>query len=195
MIRINLLPFRAQRKKENVRRQVSIFLLTAMCATTLLIYHHISLGSKLDTTTQKVTAAKSEHAKYKSINKEIEKLIKELDIINRKVAVIENLEKDREASVKMVDAMTQLIIKEKMCFTGFQSNRGEISISGIAYDNKTVADFMTRIEKSDLFMDVNLKTTKQANVDQENLSLKAFDITFKRIIPTNNDAEAKSDTK
>ena len=47
MIRINLLPFRAARKKENVRRQVSIFFLSFFFVVVVLVYYHISLGSKI----------------------------------------------------------------------------------------------------------------------------------------------------
>ena len=45
MIRINLLPFRAARKKENIRRQVSIFLLSLAFLLIILFYYNWSLGS------------------------------------------------------------------------------------------------------------------------------------------------------
>ena len=37
MIRINLLPFRAARKKENVRRQVSVFLLSLVLVVIIAV--------------------------------------------------------------------------------------------------------------------------------------------------------------
>jgi len=36
MIRINLLPFRAARKKENIRRQISVFVLSVVCLALLM---------------------------------------------------------------------------------------------------------------------------------------------------------------
>jgi type IV pilus assembly protein PilN len=36
MIRINLLPFRAARKKENIRRQLSIYVLSVVCLLLLM---------------------------------------------------------------------------------------------------------------------------------------------------------------
>ena len=48
MIRINLLPFRAARKKENIRRQVSIFVLSLAFLLIILFYYNWNLGSKID---------------------------------------------------------------------------------------------------------------------------------------------------
>ena len=48
MIRINLLPFRAARKKENIRRQVSIFLLSLVFLLIILFYYNSSLSSQID---------------------------------------------------------------------------------------------------------------------------------------------------
>ena len=47
MIRINLLPFRAARKKENVRRQISIFLLSFALIIIAVVYWNIWLGNKI----------------------------------------------------------------------------------------------------------------------------------------------------
>ena len=48
MIRINLLPFRAARKKENIRRQVSIALLSVFFVILTIIYYQIRLNNKIN---------------------------------------------------------------------------------------------------------------------------------------------------
>ncbi|RLB32469.1 MAG: pilus assembly protein PilN, partial [Deltaproteobacteria bacterium] len=47
MIRINLLPFRAARKKENIKRQISIFVLTTLFAFAAMGYVYIQLESEV----------------------------------------------------------------------------------------------------------------------------------------------------
>ena len=48
MIRINLLPFRAARKKENIRRQVSIFFLFfGFVLAALLYFNYVYLNGRL----------------------------------------------------------------------------------------------------------------------------------------------------
>ena len=54
-----------------------------------------------------------------------------------------------------------------------------INIQGIALDNKTIADFMSRLEGSALFTNVNLKAIKQQKINE--LNLKNFDIICTRI--------------
>ena len=71
MIRINLLPFRAARKKENIRRQVSIFLLSLVFLLIILFYYNSSLNSQIDGLNTKIKDAKAELKKYNKINKEL----------------------------------------------------------------------------------------------------------------------------
>ena len=48
MIRINLLPYRAAQKKENIRRQISIFVLAVIMVVGILVYYNISLNNDID---------------------------------------------------------------------------------------------------------------------------------------------------
>jgi type IV pilus assembly protein PilN len=48
MIRINLLPFRAARKKENIRRQISIYVLSVAFLFIVMIYFFLQLNSTLN---------------------------------------------------------------------------------------------------------------------------------------------------
>ena len=60
MIRINLLPFRAARKKENIRRQVSIFLLSLAFMLIILFYFNFSLNSKIGNLNSNIKATNSD---------------------------------------------------------------------------------------------------------------------------------------
>ena len=68
MIRINLLPFRSARKKENIRRQVSIFLLSLAFMLIILFYYNYNLSSKMDNLNTKIKDTKSDLEKYDKIN-------------------------------------------------------------------------------------------------------------------------------
>jgi len=71
MIRINLLPFRAARKKENVRRQVSIFLLSLVLVLIVMGWIHFYLHSRQKTMVENVNEVKKELALYQEKNEEI----------------------------------------------------------------------------------------------------------------------------
>ena len=174
MIRINLLPFRAARKKENIRRQVSIFVLSLAFLLIILFYYNWSLGSKVDNLNSQIKQTESELAQYDKINKEIDQIKNKLSNLKKKMAVMETLEANRFEPTRLLDTMTQVIVPKRMWFTRLDSKGRIVTINGTALDNKTVADFMVRLEKSGIFSDVDLKTLKQIRVKESNL--KSFQI-------------------
>lgn len=175
MIRINLLPFRTARKKENIRRQISILSLALVLVFILLIYYNFMLSSQVKEISEKVETTKTEIAKYAIINKKLEEIKKKLDILNNRMEIIKGLEANRYEPVRLLDAMTSLIIPKRMWFVSFDSTGGNVNISGIALDNQTVADFMIRLENSRLFKAVNLKTLKK-DMAAKQASFKNFEI-------------------
>ncbi|MBN1930331.1 MAG: PilN domain-containing protein [Desulfobacterales bacterium] len=178
MIRINLLPFRAARKKENVRRQVSIFILSIIFIAFALGYYSMNLNSKIHKLDKKLEDIKKEVAKYKKISEEITNIKAKLATLNKKTDVIKNLELNRKEPIHLLDTMTNVLIPNRIWFTHFQTKEKDTDIEGIALDNKTVADFMTRLENSGLFANVNLRTLKQKKI--QNYNLNSFRINCKK---------------
>ena len=68
-----------------------------------------------------------------------------------------------------------------MWLTSLTLRGSNISIKGIALDNKTVADFMTRLEDSKLYSNINLQTVNQKIILKYNL--KSFDISCQKAAP------------
>ena len=174
MIRINLLPFRAARKKENIRRQVSIFLLSLAFMLIILFYYNSNLNSQIGDLSTRIKDTKAELEKYNKINKEIAQIKKKLSNLKKKMAVMETLEANRFEPTRLLDIMTQVIVPKRMWFTRLESKGRRVNINGIALDNKTVADFMVRLESSGLFKEVDLKTLKRKTVQKS--KLKSFQI-------------------
>jgi len=188
MIRINLLPFRTERKKENVRRQVSLFLLSLVLVLVVLIYYNFSLSSKIGKLNNKISATKTDLQRYNEINKEIARIKNNLETLRKKMAVIEKLESDRHAPVRLMDTLTQVLVAKRMWFTSLDVKETTVKIKGIALDNKTVADFMVRLQNSGLFSSVNLNTLKREAVQKTNL--KSFEITCTKVSPQIQKAES-----
>ena len=188
MIRINLLPFRTERKKENVRRQVSLFLLSLVLVLVVLVYYNFSLSSKIGKLNNKISATKTDLQRYNEINKEIARIKNNLETLRKKMAVIEKLESDRHAPVRLMDTLTQVLMAKRMWFTKLDVKESTVDIKGIALDNKTVADFMVRLQNSGLFSSVNLNTLKREAVQKTNL--KSFEITCTKVSPQIQKAES-----
>lgn len=184
MIKVNLLPYRAARKKENIRLQISTFFLSIIFVTLSMYYYNISLNNKIDDYHVKIENIKNKLSKYNKIIKEITDIKNRLDVLNKKTGVIKNLELNRKEPVRLLDTMTFMVIPKRMWFTNLEAKEEVVTIKGFALDNKTVADFMTRLEGSKLFDSVNLRNLQQETYNKY-ANLKGF-VIFCNKIPSDN---------
>ena len=187
MIRINLLPFRTERKKENVRRQISLFLLSLVLVFIVLVYYNFSLSSKIGKLNKTITTTKTELNRYEEINKEIARIKQNLETLKKKMAVIDQLQSERYAPVKLLDMMTKVLITNRMWLVSLNDQEKTVTINGIALDNKTVADFMVGLQNCGLFSEVSLKTVKHQEVQKS--KLKGFQILCTKIAPQEPDKQ------
>jgi len=192
MIRINLLPYRESRKKESILRQINIFLAVFFIVFVSLLYYSIWLGNKIDDLNTKIKNTKILLTQAETQAKKVDQIKNELEKLGHKTDVIKNIEMNRRAPVILLENMTKMVAEKaststldasedrenkpvkRLWFTNFEASGGKINIKGIALDNKTIADFMSRLEESKLYNNVNLKTITQQKVDK--LNLKQFQI-------------------
>ena len=181
MIRINLLPFRAARKKENIRRQVSVFVLTFLFTAVAMFYYNGVLSSKISVIEKNIETAQTELATYKKTIAEIKRIKRALNLLKNKTAIINRLKKDKKWPLMFMDTMNEMVIDKRMWLTSLTTKGRNINIKGIALDHKTVADFMTRLEASTLFTAVSLKSSNHKKIKKYNL--KNFQITCRKSVP------------
>jgi type IV pilus assembly protein PilN len=190
MIRINLLPFRKARKKENVRQQISIFILVLIFLTLGMSYFALALNRKIQDLDNRIKTSNQQLSELTVLTKEIDDIKKKLDTIKKKTAVIKNLERNRKSSVILLDTMTSMVIPGRMWFTSLSDISDSVEINGLALDNKTVADFMIKLEGSKLFNSVSLKTIKQQAI--KDVELKNFEISCRKIVKLEEGASEKA---
>jgi len=172
MIRINLLPFRAARKKENVRRQISIFLLSFVFLLVVVIYYNVNLNQQINRLKVQNEETTAQLVKYNKINKEIASIKKKLTVLNQKVDVINHLDGSRTEAVLLLESMTELIVPDRMWFTSFTLKGNNIALKGVAMDERTISDFMKNLEGS--YANVALKSMKRKTIKGKNVNLKDF---------------------
>lgn len=176
MITINLLPVRAARKKENVRRQVSVFFLGIIFTLCVIVYITISMNSKISEINRNIETTQAELKRYEAKAKEASKIRKELKKLEEKMDIIVKLEANRMGPVRFMAALTDLVIADKMWLTSLTESKGNMKLAGMATDNNTIADFMTNLEGSRYFSSVDLISSKQTKSGAKQ-TLKQFTIT------------------
>jgi type IV pilus assembly protein PilN len=160
MIRINLLPFRAARKKENIRRQVTIYVLCTVFAVLVMAYYAIQLNIELNRLIDEEQRLQVELKGYEATIRKINELEKKIKEIKTKLAVIKELEKNKTGPVHLLDEIAMAVPKEKLWLTSLKESAGTLKLTGTAMDNETVALFMTNLEKSDYIGAVELQSAR-----------------------------------
>jgi type IV pilus assembly protein PilN len=193
MIRINLLPYRAARTKENVRRQISIFSLSFILLIIVLVLFNGYLSSKKENLTNNLDRLKKEVAVYEAKAKQVEEIKKKLDTLNKQIEVVNQLKAHRDKPPILLAKITEMVIPGRMQLNRLASDTGSLTLEGVSLDNETIAVFMLRLERSGLFSVVSLVSSTQVN--QYNVNMKKFVIICTKVVAQAPAADKAKDVK
>ena len=175
MIRINLLPFRAARKRENIKRQITIYVVTVCCALVAMGGFFYTYSKKLSNLKNEESRLKTELAGYQKEIKEIKNLRNKIKEINNKLAVIKQLEKGKTGPVLLLSDIADAVPKDKLWLTSLSEKNGNLSLSGTAMDYETVSLFMTNLEKTkQIIATPKLQNTKSRDLPKFKLTVSDF---------------------
>ena len=191
MIRINLLPFRLARKKENIRRQISIFFLLLLFSLVLMFWYAQTMDKEILSVKQKTEQVNQQILKYKEKADRVAQIKKDLKALEDKLDIVSALKKQKDEQFILFDQMTDLIIPGRMWLESFKIDGANVTVKGIAFDNPTIAEFMEKLEKSPLFSKVDLKTAKMKKF-KDDVMLKSFELLCMK---EKSDEEKKEDSK
>ncbi len=174
MIRINLLPVREARRKANLRAQGGLLAAAALAGVAASVGLHLQISASIASERTRVAAAEKELADLEKTLKEVERFRKEKEEIERKLAVIDRLERSRSGPVRILDEVATRM-PERMWLTDLKLSGGELWLGGYGIDNETIAAFLTSLEESEFISHVQLEQTEL----QENKGLKLNEFRIK----------------
>lgn len=175
MIRINLLPKKEIKKRAALLEQgvVAGIAVIVVLAGLVLFYLHAQA---------KVAALDEDIAKTKQELKELEKKKAQIEeykaaelIVQRKIDVIKKLEQQKSGPVLMLDEIAK-VIPPKMWLTQLKTQGSSLTMEGIAIDNPTIAEFMTKLEGTNQFANIELQVSQETKIDD--YELKKFTISL-----------------
>lgn len=189
MIRINLLPFRETRKKENVKRTLFIYVIVLGVFIGALYGVNKHLDDKISDFNSRISHTKKEIDKYNKINEDIKVLRAYLVQLQAKLDIIANLQSSRLTTVTLLDNLTQTLVSESMWLTSLvTTGNTSATVDGMATDNKVVADFMLNLENMPRYTQIYLRSVKQTEISTR--PLKQFTVTFNlKIAPPLNELQ------
>lgn len=180
MIRINLLPVRAARKKEEVQRQLLLFsvFLIAVIAIGVIVYQ--ANRASLSTVQASNQQLEAEIADLKKIIGEVDEYKKQQALLEKKLEVIRQLKANKTGPVHMLDELA-IRIPEKLWLESVEEASGKVTLRGVSINNEVIATFMNKLEDSDYFADVFLVSIQAR--EEGDLKLKEFTVTSQMSVP------------
>ena len=185
MIKVNLFPFRAARIKEDIRRQVGVYLLSVIFLVLLLgpfpfhPYSYFSLNKEVKSLRTDRDVKQKELDSFKDTNIKIVALKKTIADVEVKLKTIQRLEKGKTGPVKLLDDIAMSVPEDKLWLTTLKEQKGTLILDGTAMDNETVADFMDRLQNTKSINSVQLVRTRQKKIPGFDLSVKDFSLNSK----------------
>jgi len=174
MIKINLLPFRAARKKENIRRQISIYILSVVFLCAAMGYVYVGLNQNLGPLKTERDDKRRELGAYAGTAKKIGEIKEKTEQIRSKLEVIRGLERNKAGPVHVLAEISMAVPKDKLWLRSLDEKRGILTLEGSAMDNDTVALFMTNLGKAAPIISVDLESTRLKNLPKYKLDITDF---------------------
>jgi type IV pilus assembly protein PilN len=173
MIRINLLPVREERRKQDLR-QFAVTLAAAFVGSIALAgVFHWSLLSDVSEAKTSMASTQKQIDRFQPQLKKVEEYKATKAQIEKKLEVIERLEQARSGPVHVLDEIA-IHAPEKLWVTRIGAEGRTIRIDGMSLDNELVALFMTALNGSPYFQNVELQATEAKTVN--GFKLNAFEL-------------------
>ena len=147
MARINLLPWRAERRKQRQREFYTMLGVAAAVGVvlSLLLYFHYDM--QISGQNERNDYLQAEIAKVKEQNKEIERLDRQKERLLARKQVIEELQGKRSQMVHLFDALVRTI-PDGVVLTALKQEGETLTLEGRTQSNARVSTYMRNLESS-----------------------------------------------
>lgn len=197
MIRINLLPVKELRAEEVRRRELTVGGLSLAFTVALIlgVYgYQWRAASRLET---EVDELRKELQVLNLKAKEVGELQKKVKEFEGKNKVIEDINKKKSGPVRVMESLS-MATPGALWLTEFKETGGNLTITGVAMDNQTIAEFLKALASHPYFTNTELVETtqnQQANMPPRRFLIKSR-ITYQpKVTATEKSVNNKAPTK
>ncbi len=175
MLRINLLPIRQLKKRAKAKNQIAVFCVVFLCFVGILCFISLIQIHKIKSIESSITELTKEQQRLAPEIAAVDKLKKDKEELERKISIIHQLKAESSLTVHVLDQVANVVDNNRMWLTSLSQQGNSLSLTGIALDNQTVADFMEKLKKSSFIQGVDLTSSSLRKISDRNL--KEFSLT------------------
>ena len=178
MIRINLLPYRTQRRQTKILQHLVVALGVVFVAASLVFTADLIKASELTELEDTFSELKAQNVQLQKRIGKIKDLDKLRTDVERKLELVEELQKGRFYALVTLNKLAT-VIPENVWLQSIATKEGTITISGLGESNKAVANFMRALDQEAVFSNIALSKITRTNVG--NIPVRSFSLTMNRV--------------
>ena len=174
MIRLNLLPWRDERRRERKRQFKRLLGLAATLGLVIVLAMFAINGGRIALQDARNQTLRSENAALDASLREIRNLKQQLDALDARRASVERLQASRKAPVHLFDELVNRVPQGVMLKSVKQSER--LSLTGYAQSNGRVSEMLRSLDGgADWLGQPELVEIKSANLGQGRDARRVFE--------------------
>jgi type IV pilus assembly protein PilN len=162
--KINLLPWRAERRKQREREFYMLLAAAALAGVLLVMAIAGVLGARIDNQQARNDYLRSEIAKLQDQIKEIERLEERRQQLIARKDVIERLQANRTQIVHLFDELVRTI-PEGVRLTAIKQSGMQLTLEGFAQSQARVSTYLRRLEGSEWLTQTDLNIIEAKGED------------------------------
>jgi len=179
MTKINLLPWREERRQE-LKRQFFIILAGMVLVGAGAVYLvNMQVEAQIENQNRRNDFVTQETRKLDAQIKEIAELKKQRASLIERMKIIQDLQGNRPVIVQIFDDLVRTV-PDGVYYKKIKATGDSISITGVAESNNRVSNLMRNLDASPLLEAPNLSKVKSADKDS---AANEFDLTVQRQKP------------
>lgn len=147
MIRVNLLPHRAEKRKARQIQLIAFSGISLLLGIAIVGFVHVAISTQISYQERRNQYLKAETAILDKQIDEIKKLREQTDALLARKTVVENLQTTRSDVVHLLDQMLR-ILPDGVYLKSLRQSGNKINLVGAAQSNARVSTLMRAIEDS-----------------------------------------------
>ncbi len=182
MSTINLLPWREERRKELKTQFVASAVVITLLALIFWGIGHFYHAQLIDVQNSRIALIDSNIEVLDKKIAEIKELEKQKERLLSRMRAIEQLQGNRPLIVRFFDELIESL-PEGLTVSDIQQSGSNITVNGLAQSNARISAFMRKLESSEWLANPNLKVIQESNAGGEEKLVNNFTLTFSQVVP------------
>ncbi len=193
MARINLLPWREQRRKEQQRRFLSMLGLTAVLGLAVLVGAHLYISGLIDNQNMRLNRLRQEIRVVDRQIREIRDLDKAKRALMDRMEIVQQLQRSRPEIVHIFDELVTTL-PDGAYLTEVIQQGNTLKISGKAESDARVSNYMRNLERSPWLKNPKLSVIQsRAKSNKSRTTVRSFSLQVEKETPRQQEGKRGSE--